>query len=64
MTKMAQTAYVATAMDSGLLPSDTLRRADLVSLKASNDPNVPIQFWQLFSVLGSDPIVAIVQSFY
>lgn len=64
MTKTAQTAYVATAMDSGLLPSDTMRRADLVSLKASNDLDVPIQFWQLFSVLGPDPIVAIVQSFY
>ena len=64
MTKTAQTAYVATAMDSGLLPSDPMRRADLVSLKASNDPDVPIQFWQLFSVLGPDPIVAIVQSFY
>jgi truncated hemoglobin YjbI len=64
MTKTAQTAYVATAMDCGLLPSDTMRRADLVSLKASNDLNVPIQFWQLFSVLGPDPIVAIVQSFY
>ena len=64
MTKTAQTAYVATAMDRGLLPSDTMRRADLVSLKASNDLDVPIQFWQLFSVLGPDPIVAIVQSFY
>ena len=64
MTKTAQTAYVATAMDLVLLPSDTMRRADLVSLKASNDLDVPIQFWQLFSVLGPDPIVAIVQSFY
>jgi truncated hemoglobin YjbI len=64
MTKSAQTAYVATAMDAGLLPSDTMRRADLVSLKAPNDPNVPIQFWQLFSILGPEPIIAIVQDFY
>jgi truncated hemoglobin YjbI len=64
MTKSAQTAYIAGAMDAGLMPSDTPRRADLVGLKAPNDPNVPIQFWQLFSILGPDPIIAIVQDFY
>lgn len=64
MTKSAQTAYVGQAMDAGLMPSGTPRRADLVTLKASNDPEVPIQFWQLFSVLGPDPIVAIVRDFY
>ena len=50
MTKTAQTAYVGNAMDAGLLPSDTMRRADLVTLKAPNDPSQPIQFWQLFSI--------------
>jgi truncated hemoglobin YjbI len=64
MTKTAQTAYMGNAMDAGLLPSETMRRADLVTLKAPNDPSQPIQFWQLFSVLGPDPIVAIVESFY
>ena len=64
MTKTAQTAYMGNAMDAGLLPPDTMRRADLVTLKAPNDPSQPIQFWQLFSVLGPDPIVAIVESFY
>jgi truncated hemoglobin YjbI len=64
MTKTAQTAYMGNAMDVGLLPPDTMRRADLVTLKAPNDPSQPIQFWQLFSVLGPDPIVAIVESFY
>ena len=64
MTKTAQTAFVGNAMDVGLLPPDTMRRADLVTLKAPNDPSQPIQFWQLFSVLGPDPIVAIVKGFY
>ena len=64
ITKTAQTAYVGNAMDAGLLPPDTMRRADLATLKAPNDPSQPIQFWQLFSVLGPDPIVAIVESFY
>ena len=64
MTMTAQTAYMGNAMDVGLLPPDTMRRADLVTLKAPNDPSQPIQFWQLFSVLGPDPIVAIVESFY
>lgn len=64
MTKTAQRAYLARAIEQGLLPTDALRRADIVSLRASDDPNTPIQFWQLFSVLGPDPIIAIVQDFY
>lgn len=64
MTKVAQKAYVASAVEKGLLPADAMRRADLVGLKASSDPNVPIQFWQLFSVLGPEPIIAIVHDFY
>ena len=64
MTKTAQTGYVGNAMDAGLLPSDTMRRADLVTLNAPNDPSQLIRFWQLFSVLCPDLIVAIVESFY
>ena len=64
MTKTAQRAYVVAAIEHGLLPADAMRRAEIVSLKAPTDPNVPIQFWQLFSVLGPDPIIQIVQDFY
>jgi len=64
MNKTAQTAYVGNATGVGLLPSDTMRRADLVILVAPNDPSQSIQFWQLFSVLGPDPIITIVESFY
>ena len=64
MTKTAQRAYVLGAIEKGLLPSDAMRRADIVSLNAPTDPDAQIQFWQLFSVLGPDPIIAIVQDFY
>lgn len=64
MTKDAQRAYITAAVDKGLLPKDAQRMAGIVSLKASNDPDKPIQFWQLFSVLGEEPIVRIVQDFY
>ncbi len=37
---------------------------EILSLKASNDMKKPIQFWQLYSVLGQDPIVGIVSDFY
>jgi len=36
----------------------------ITSLQASHDPQVPIQFWQLFSVFGPEPIVGIVAEFY
>lgn len=64
MTRDARRAYITAAVDKGLLPKDAQRMAGIVSLKASNDPAKPIQFWQLFSVLGEEPIVRIVQDFY
>lgn len=38
--------------------------AEVVSLTAPSDKAKPIQFWQLFSVLGQDAIVGIVARFY
>lgn len=64
MTKTAQRTYIDAAIEKGLLPANARRMPDVVTLKASNDANDPIQFWQLFSVLGADPIVGIVQAFY
>ena len=37
---------------------------EILSLKASNNMKKPIQFWQIYSVLGQDPIVGIVSNFY
>ena len=64
MTKDAQRAYIKSAVSNGILPADAQRMAQIVSLKAPNDPRTPIQFWQLHSVLGQDPIVQIVHDFY
>jgi len=36
----------------------------ITSLQASHDPQVPIQFWQLFFVFEPEPIVEIVAEFY
>lgn len=64
MTEKTQRDYISAAIAQGLLPKDAHRIAQIVSLDASNDSSKPIQFWQLFSVLGPDPIVTIVTSFY
>lgn len=64
MTKDIQRAYIKAAIAKGLLPADAHRMAEIVSLKASVDPQKPIQFWQLYSVLGQEPIVRLVQRFY
>ncbi|OCW58025.1 hypothetical protein AWJ14_03890 [Hoeflea olei] len=64
MTADIQRAYIAAAVSRGLLPAEAHRMAQVISLDAPNDPAKPIQFWQLYSVLGPDRIVAIVRDFY
>lgn len=64
MTEAIQHAYITAAIEKGLLPRDAHRMAEVLSLTAPGDPARPIQFWQLYSVLGEDPIVGIVQRFY
>lgn len=64
MSEKTQQAYIAGAIEKGLLPADAHRMAEVVSLTAPSDTTKPIQFWQLYSVLGQDPIVGIVQRFY
>lgn len=64
MTEKTQHAYIDAAIEKGLLPDDARHNAAIVSLTAPSDLSTPIQFWQLFSVLGADAIVAIVQNFY
>jgi truncated hemoglobin YjbI len=34
------------------------------TLMACNDPNAPLYFWQLYSILGEKPIIRIVTDFY
>ncbi len=57
MTEKIQRDYITSAITKSVLPNDAHRMAQIVSLNASNDRSKPIQFWQLYSVLGQDPIV-------
>ncbi len=64
MTEKIQRDYIQAAVVKELLPKEAHRMADVLSLTAPSDVSKPIQFWQLYSVLGQDPIVEIIQSFY
>lgn len=64
MTEKIQRDYIQAAVAKELLPTQAHRMADIVSLTAPSDVSKPIQFWQLYSVLGQDPIVELIQSFY
>lgn len=64
MTEKTQRDCISSAISKKLLPKDAHRMADILSMTASSDVTKPIQFWQLYSVLGQDPIVQIVQRFY
>lgn len=64
MTEKIQRDYIQAAIAKDLLPAEAHRMAEILSLTASSDVSKPIQFWQLYSVLGPDPIVEIVQNFY
>jgi truncated hemoglobin YjbI len=64
MTEKIQRDYIQAVVAKGLLPAEAIRMADILSLTAPNDVSKPIQFWQLYSVLGQDSIVRIVQDFY
>lgn len=64
LTQTTRKSYIKRAVEAGLLPPHARRMEKITSLQASHDPQVPIQFWQLFSVLGPQPIVGIVADFY
>ncbi|MCO4848056.1 MAG: hypothetical protein KC448_08810 [Yoonia sp.] len=64
MSEKTQRDYIASAIAKNLLPANAHRVAEIVSLSASNNVSKPVQFWQLYSVLGQGPIVRIVESFY
>lgn len=64
MSEKIQSDYIVSAIAKGLLPDNTHRIAEIVSLTAPSNTTKPIQFWQLFSVLGQEPIVGIVENFY
>ncbi len=64
MTEKTRTNYIESAIKTGVLPEDAHRIPEIVSLSAPENCRNPIQFWQLFSILGPERIVAIVGDFY
>ncbi len=64
LTEKIRGQYISKAIEDRRLPDSAHRMADLLSLDASDDTTKPIQFWQLYSVLGQDRIVNIVHEFY
>ena len=64
MTAAIQRKYIEFAIAEKLLPKDAHRMADIISLEVSDNPAKPIQFWQLYSILGQQRIMAIVGRFY
>lgn len=64
MTERVRSQYIAKAVESGHLPEKAHRMPAIISLSAPEDPSTPIQFWQLYSVLGQDRIVALIRNFY
>ncbi len=64
LTEKIKQKYIRFAIEQRLLPENAHRIESIISLNACHDENQPIQFWQLFSVLGTERIVKIVQNFY
>ncbi|MBL4787429.1 MAG: hypothetical protein JKY49_18655, partial [Cohaesibacteraceae bacterium] len=64
MTTKTRDKYIKSAITNNVLPKNAHRMPQIISLSAPNDITKPIQFWQLYSVLGQDPIVKIVENFY
>ena len=64
MTEKIQLGYISSAIEDKILPLNAHRMHEIVSLFAPKSQSKPIQFWQLFSILGPDRIVRIVHRFY
>ena len=64
MTERIRLGYISSAIESKILPLNAHRMHEIVSLLAPKSQSKPIQFWQLFSILGPDRIVRIVHRFY
>jgi len=64
LTEKIRHKYIQRAIEDGLLPENAHRMAHIISLTASSDLKLPIQIWQLYSVLGQQRIINIVRNFY
>lgn len=64
LTAQIRRKYIDHAIAKGLLPENAQRMAHVISLDASNHAATPVQFWQLYSILGPQRITFIVTAFY
>ena len=64
MTETIQRGYIAYAITQNMLPAQAHRIPQIISLVAAENRAKPIQFWQLFSVMGQKRILRIVHDFY
>ena len=64
LTETIRSKYIKIAVANNVLPKNAHRMPQIISLSAPNDLTRPIQFWQLYSVLGQKRIVEIVKNFY
>ncbi|MEP4038042.1 hypothetical protein [Pseudophaeobacter sp.] len=63
-TKKVRDTYIDQAIAAKTLPQKVREDEDIMSLVAPIDPAQPIQFWQLYSVLGPERILALTTQFY
>jgi truncated hemoglobin YjbI len=64
LTEKIRQQYIQTAITNRQLPENAHRMPLIISLIASNDTKQPIQFWQLYSVLGPIRVQNFVRKFY
>lgn len=64
LTTTIRNKYIDFAIAQKLMPENAHRLAHIVSLNASNHASTPIQFWQLYSVLGANRIINLISRFY
>ena len=64
MTEKIRLQYIQAAIVEKRLPENAHRMRQIVSLTAPNDFKQPIQFWQLYSVIGPTRIIKLVTKFY
>lgn len=64
MTEKIRLQYIQATIVEKRLPENAHRMPQVLSLTAPNDIKQPIQFWQLYSVLGQQRIVKLVTNFY
>jgi stress-induced-phosphoprotein 1 len=64
LTAKARSKFIAWAIERKLLPEGAATMPAIAGLTAPADRSQPIQFWQLFSVLGERTVIQVVTAFY